>query len=143
MVFGQKCPVLELLFFTVKQARKISLTKFQKEETPFQPLKTRRSKSRKIDSFPKGLTYGFGSKMDNFSTSFFLGNIGQEHVFYDILERKHAILGYQKRNSKTRKIAIILKELNPWFLYKNSHFSNFFLLGNVGQEKELFSIFQN
>ena len=25
---------------------------------------------------------------------FFLGNIGQEHVFYDILERKKAFLGF-------------------------------------------------
>ena len=46
-----------------------------------------------------------------FFNFFFLGNIGQEHVFYDILERKNAILGYKKRSSKTRKIAIILKEL--------------------------------
>ena len=27
---------------------------------------------------------------------FFLGNIGQENVFYDILERKNAFLGYKK-----------------------------------------------
>ena len=30
--------------------------------------------------------------------SFFLGNIGQENVFYDIVQRKNAFLGY--RNSK-------------------------------------------
>ena len=30
-----------------------------------------------------------------------LGNIGQENVFYDILERKHAILGY--KNNKFKK----------------------------------------
>ena len=28
---------------------------------------------------------------------FFLGNIGQENVFYDILERKIAFLGYKKK----------------------------------------------
>ena len=27
---------------------------------------------------------------------FFLGNIGQENVFYDIQERKNAFLGYKK-----------------------------------------------
>ena len=32
---------------------------------------------------------------------FFLGNIGQENVFYDILERKNAFLGY--KNKKLRK----------------------------------------
>ena len=30
-----------------------------------------------------------------------LGNIGQENVFYDILERKDAILGY--KNNKFKK----------------------------------------
>ena len=28
---------------------------------------------------------------------FFLGNIGHENVFYDILERKNAFLGYKKK----------------------------------------------
>ena len=37
--------------------------------------------------FPKDLTHGFGSKMAIFQL-FFLGNIGQENVFYDIVERK-------------------------------------------------------
>ena len=37
---------------------------------------------------------------------FFLGNIGQENVFYDILERKNAFLGYKRRSLKSRKIAL-------------------------------------
>ena len=28
---------------------------------------------------------------------FILGNIGQDNVFYDILERKNAFLGYKKK----------------------------------------------
>ena len=36
---------------------------------------------------------GFGSKMAIFPR-FFLGNIGQENVFYDILELKKAFVGY-------------------------------------------------
>ena len=32
--------------------------------------------------------------------TFFLGNIGQENVFYDIRERKNAFLGYKKKKSK-------------------------------------------
>ena len=31
---------------------------------------------------------------------FFLGNIGQENVFYDILEQKNAFLGYKNKKSK-------------------------------------------
>ena len=29
---------------------------------------------------------------------FILGNIGQENVFYDILKRKNAFLGYKNKN---------------------------------------------
>ena len=50
---------------------------------------------RKIDIFPKGLTQGFGPNMAIFFKFLSLGNIGQEKVFYDILERKNAFLGYQ------------------------------------------------
>ena len=53
-----------------------------------------------------------------FFNFFFLGNIGQEHVFYDILERKNAILGYKKRSSKSGKIAIFLKGLTHGFWTK-------------------------
>ena len=34
---------------------------------------------------------------------FFLGNIGQENVFNDILEQKH-LLGYKNKKSKKSKI---------------------------------------
>ena len=34
---------------------------------------------------------------------FFLGNIGQENVFYDILEGKNAFLGYKNKNFKQSK----------------------------------------
>ena len=113
----------------------MSLTIFYNEKTHFYALKTRRSKRRKIDIFPKGLTHGFGPKMVLFSTSFFLGNIGQEHVFYDILERKNAFLGCKKQKFEKSKNCHFFKGVNPWFLYKNGHFSIFFLLGNIGQEK--------
>ena len=33
----------------------------------------------------------------------FLGNIGQEKVFYDILERKNAFLGYKNNKFKKSK----------------------------------------
>ena len=47
--------------------------------------------------FPKGLTHGFGLKMAIFPNFFFLGNIGQENVFCDILVRKNAFLGYKNK----------------------------------------------
>ena len=33
----------------------------------------------------------------------FLGNIGQENVFYDILERKNVLLGYKNNKFKKSK----------------------------------------
>ena len=67
-------------------------------------MEIRSSKSRKIEIFPKGLTHGFGQKMAIFLSFFFFGNIGQENVFYDILERKNAFVGYKYKSSKSRKI---------------------------------------
>ena len=47
---------------------------------------------------------------------FFLGNIGQENVFDDILEPKKSFLGYKKtRSSKNRKIDIFPKGLTHGF----------------------------
>ena len=57
---------------------------------------------------------------------FFLGNIDQENVCYDILERKNAFLGYKNKNFKNSKNRHFSKGVNPWFGSKNGHFSNFF-----------------
>ena len=38
-----------------------------------------------------------------FFQPFFLGNIGQENVFYDILERKLDFLGYKNRKFQKSK----------------------------------------
>ena len=35
--------------------------------------------------------------------TFFLGNIGQENVFYNILERENGFLGYKNKNFKESK----------------------------------------
>ena len=87
--------------------------------------KTTSSKSQKIEIFPKALTHGFGQKISIFPT-FFLGNIGKENVFYDILERKNAFLRSKNIKFKRSKSWDISKGVNPWFWSKNSHFSNFY-----------------
>ena len=38
-----------------------------------------------------------------FFQPFFLGNVAQENVFYDILERKNAFLGYKNKTFKKSK----------------------------------------
>ena len=55
---------------------------------------------------------------------FFLGNIGQQNVFYDILERTNAFLGYKNKKFKKSKNSHYSKGVNQWFWSKNGHFSN-------------------
>ena len=95
------------------------------QRNAFLGYKNKKFKSRKIDIFPKGLTHGFGPKMAIFPT-FFFGNIGQENVFYDILEQKNAFLGYKNNKFKNSKNWHFFKGVNPWFWSNNGHFSNFF-----------------
>ena len=58
--------------------------------------------------------------------TFFLGNIEQENVFYDILKGKISFLGYKNKKFKKSKNWHFSKGVNPWVLSKNGHFSNFF-----------------
>ena len=82
---------------------------FQKEKTTFQAIKTRSVTNREIDIFPKGLTHDFGPKKAIFAT-FFVGNISQENVFYDILERKNPFVGYKmKKFKKFEKLTFFQK----------------------------------
>ena len=57
---------------------------------------------------------------------FFLGNIGQENVFYDILEQKNAVLGYKNKSFKQSKIDIFAKGLTQGFGPKIAFFPTFF-----------------
>ena len=73
---------------------------------------------------------------------FFLGNIGQENVFKDILERKNAFLGYKNKKFKKSKNCHFSKGVNPLFSSKNGHFSNFFFFGKIGQENVFYDILE-
>ena len=77
-----------------------------------------------------------------FSNFFFLGNKGQENLFYDILERKNAFLGYKNDKFKKSKNWHFSKGVNAWFWSKNGHFSNFFFLANTGQENVFYDILE-
>ena len=59
-------------------------------------------------------------------SSFFLGNKGQENVYYDIVEPKNAFLGYKNKKFKKSINWHFLKGVNPWFWSKYFHFSNLF-----------------
>ena len=70
----------------------------------------------------------------------FLGNIGQANVFYDIVERRNAFLGYKNKKLKRSKNWHFSKGVNPWFWSKNGHFSNFLFSGNIGQATVFYEI---
>ena len=77
-----------------------------------------------------------------FFQTFFLGNISQENVFYDILELKKAFLGYRNKKFKIWKNWHFSKGVKPWFWSKNCHFCKVFFLSNIGQENVFYNILE-
>ena len=82
----------------------------------------------------------FWSKKGHFSIFFNLGNIGKENVFYDILKRSNAFLGYKNKKFKKSKNWDFSKGVNPWLWSKIRHFSSFFFVGNIGKENMFYDI---
>ena len=101
----------------------------------------RKLKKSKNWHFSKRVSPWFWSKICQFSNFFYLGNIGQENVFYDILERKENFLGYKNRKFKKSKNWHFSKRVSPTFWSKIGHFSNFFL-GDIGQENVFYDILE-
>ena len=92
--------------------------------------------------FCEGVKPWFWCKNWPFFYLLFLGNIGQEKVFYDILERKNAFLGYKNNKLKKSKNWDFCKRAIPWFWSKTGHFSILFFLGNIGQQNVFYDILE-
>ena len=137
--FGPKIPIFPTLFFQAIQARKMSFTIFQNERTPFQALKTRRSKTRQIDIFPKGLTHGIGPEMAIFPTFLLRQYRPEKCLLRYSRTKKMPFQAIKKRSSKSRKIHIFLKWLNHGFV-KTWPFFQLFSLSNIGQENVFYDI---
>ena len=79
------------------------LTIFLNQKKTFLGNKNKKlKKCKKIEIFPKGLPMVLVKKWPFFHL-FSLGNISQENVFCDILERKHAFLAYKNKKFKKSK----------------------------------------
>ena len=125
MVFVQKWPFFQL-FVQAIQTRKEYFMIFQNEKTLFQAIKTRSSKSRKIDIFPKGLTHGFGPKIAIFLTCFFKA-IQAKKVYFMIFQNEKTLFQPIKtRSSKSRKIDIFPKGSSNGFCPKVAILPTFF-----------------
>ena len=108
----------------------------------FLGYKKKTLKKSKNCYFSKGVNASFLDK-NVLSCNFFLsGKIGQENVFYYILERKKPFLGSKKKKFKKSKNCCFCKGVNPWVWSKNGHFSNFFFLGKRDKEKSFYDILE-
>ena len=88
-------------FFLGNIVQEIVFYEILERKNAFWAMKTTSLKSRKMEIFPKGLTHGV--QKWPFFQLFFLGNIVQEIVFYDILEQKNVFLGYKYNKFKKLK----------------------------------------
>ena len=91
-------------------------------------IKTKSSKSTKIDIFATRLTHGFEAKTAIFQTFFFRQYSPAKCLLRDSRKKKRLSRHIITRSSKSRKIDIFYKGVNPWFLSKNGNFSTFFFL---------------
>ena len=105
----------------------------------FRGYKNKTFKKFKKWLFYKGVNPWFWSKMSIFQ-HFFLANTGKKNVFYDILERKIAFQDYKNKTFKKSKNWHFSEGVNPRFWSKNGHFSNIFVLGNIGQKNVFYDI---
>ena len=134
MVLVQKWPFSQLFFFVGNIGQENVFYDILEWKNAFLGCKNKKFKTWKNWHFSKGVNPW------PFFQLFFLSNRGQENVFYDILERKKVFLGYKNKKFKKSKNWHFSERVNPWFWSKNGHFSNFFLLGNIGQENVCYDI---
>ena len=106
----------------------------------FLGYKNNKFKKSKNWDFSKGANPWFWLKIGHLPIVFFLGNIGQENLFCDILEGKNAFLGYKNNKFKKSKNWDFSKGVNPWFWLKIGHFPIVFFLGNIGQRNVFYDI---
>ena len=90
-------------------------------------MKTRSSKSPKIDIFPKGLTHGFGPKMAIFLTFFFRQYRSGECFLRYSRAKKERFWPIKTRSSKSPQLDIFPTGLTHGFGPKVAIFPTFFL----------------
>ena len=106
------------MFFTI----------FQNEKTPFYAIKSKSSRTRKINIFPKKLTHGFGPKKAIFPTFFFRQfRPGKYLLRYCRTKEKKPFYTVKSKRSESRKIDVFPKGLTHGFGPKMIIFPSFFL----------------
>ena len=125
MVLVQKWPFFQIFFLGNIGLENVFYDILERKNA-FLGYKNKKIIKSKNWHFSKGVNSRFWSKNGPVSNFYFLGNIGKESVFYDILHRKNTFLGHINKNFKTSKIEIFSKGASPLFWSKNGPFSKFF-----------------
>ena len=136
MVLVPKWPFFNLFFWNYIWKENV-VYNILEGKNAFLAYKNKKIKKWKNWHFSKGVNPWFWSKNGHFFKLFFLGNIGQENVFYDILERKNAFLGYKNKKFKTSKnwhFSMVL--VQKWLFF------NLFFWGNIGKENVCYDILE-
>ena len=143
MVFGQKWPFLQLLFFKQNRPGKCLLRYSRTKKIPFQAIKTRSSKSQKIVIILNELTHCFCTKMaisPNFF--FFRQNRPGKCLLRYCRTKKTPLQPIKTRSLESLNIAIFPKGLTHFFGPKMAILSIFFFQP-IQARKMCFAIFQN
>ena len=132
--------VKENVFYDILQRRSAFLC-YKNKKKLFQAIKRRRSKSRKIDIFPNGLTHGFGPKMAIFPTFFFKAIQARKMSFMIFQNENTPFQASKTRSLKSRKIDIFPNEVTHGFGPKKANFPTF-LFGNLVRENVFYGILE-
>ena len=133
MVLVQKWSFFQFLFLGKIDQENVFYDILQRKNA-FLASKKQKIKKSKNRHFSKGVNPRFWFKNGQFFIFCFLGNIGQENVFYEILERKNTFLGYKNKKFKKSKNCIILKRLIHGFWTKMSFFGTSFFYCKIDQK---------
>ena len=133
MLLVQKWPFFQLLFLDNIGQKNVFYYILEGKNACLGYKNNKFKKSKNWD-FSEGVNLCFWSNNGHISNFFFLGNIGQENVFYDILERKNACLGYKNVEFKKSKNWDFSKGFRPSFWLKKSKIFSCFFFCKIGLE---------
>ena len=141
MVLVQKWPFFQLFCLgNIGQGNRFY--DILERKNAFLGYKKKCPKSPKIDIFPKRVNPWFSSKNDHFYNFLFQAIQARKMYFMIFQKKKTPLQAIKTKSTKSRKIDIFPKGVNPWFWSKNCHFSNFFFQA-IQARKMSFTILQN
>ena len=124
--FGRKMAIFPTFFLRHYRPGKCLLWYSGTKKRFFLSYKNKKFKKSKTWHFSKEVNPWFLFKNGHFRNYFFLFNIGQKNVFYDILKRINAFLGYKNIQFRKKKVEIFRKGLTHGFGSRKAIFRTFF-----------------